>query len=493
MLNRFSPFIILSLILIMAVSLRLYRIENYGFFADQARDLLEVHNWLTLGKIPLQGPLTSMGTFHLGPLYYYLIAPFVFMFNFDPIGPVYFEVFDGLLLVALGFLLFRKFVDLGTAFIFSLLITLSPLAISLSKGSWNPHPQLLVTLLLVFSFMQFIKTNAVKYIFISAFLVGVGVQLHYTFLTNLLSLIILILIFKRRSVLNFKMWLLFVCGFLLPLVPFLMGQFLNGFPDISQAWLYINQSGNEKKIFVLKSALDRLSFPFAIFFPADNLFWFFRFLALPFYLFLLSNVILIAFLKTHLRLLTRIVLVLFFLSLIQTTLVWIPFYNHYNYTSATLAMILVSIYISYLYHYAKIKFIWLPVLAIFIWWEISLIPNSYKMTRTPKVVSDISNAIFTDYRSYPKDPTVGIFVISPVTLSPGLEYRYMLEKENIRTFSSSRAAAADYVIIEAFQKDQMNFETRESDRRISPVKEFKFDDGGSVVKYAKLYKVEKIN
>ena len=168
------------------------------------------------------------------------------------------------------------------------------------------------------------------------------------------------------------------------MVPFLIGQFLNGFTDLNQAWVYINQSGTEKKIFVLKSALDRLSFPFATFFPADNLFWFFRFLTLPFYLFLLGNVILIAFLKTHLRLLTRIVLVLFFLSLIQTTLMWIPFYNHYNYTSATLAMILVSIYISYLYHYAKIKFIWLPVLAIFLWWEIFLIPNSYKMTRTPK-------------------------------------------------------------------------------------------------------------
>src|SRR3989344_4014733 len=212
MLNRVPPFIILSLILIVAVSLRLYRIEDYGFFADQARDLLEVHKWLTLGKIPLQGPLTSMGTFHLGPLYYYLIAPFVLMFNFDPIGAVYFEVFDGLLLVVLGFFLFRKFVDLGTAFIFSLLITLSPLAISLSKGSWNPHPQLLVTLLLVFSFMQFIKTNTLKYIFISAFLVGVGVQLHYTFLTNLLSLILMIFIFKRRSVLNYKIWLLLICG-----------------------------------------------------------------------------------------------------------------------------------------------------------------------------------------------------------------------------------------------------------------------------------------
>lgn len=491
--NKFTPFIILGLILLVAAILRLYKLDEYGYFADQARDLLEVRNWLTLGKIPLQGPLTSMGTFHLGPLYYYLITPFVIIARFDPIGAVYFEVFDGLLLVALGFLLFYKFVDLSTAFIFALLVTLSPLAISLSKGSWNPHPQLLVTLLLVFSFMQFVKTGFLKYIFISAVLIGLGVQLHYTFLTNAFSLLVMIFLFKREMVLNYKMWLLFIFGFLLPLIPFLVGQFLNGFADINQAWLYINQSESQHKILVFKSILDRLSFPFTIFFPFDNLSWFLRLVAPFFYLFILGNVIIIAFLKNHLNLLTKIVLVLFFLTLFQTTFMQIPFYNHYNYTAAVLALFLVTIYISYLCHYAKLKFIWLPVLAIFIWWEIFLIPHSYEVTRTPKVVSDISKAILADRKLYPKDPMVGIFILSPVTLSPGLEYRYLLEKEGVKTFSSSRAATADYVVMESSVGDKMNFKLEESDHRIVSVKEFQFGDGGTVIKYAKLYKLEKMD
>lgn len=289
------------------------------------------------------------------------------------------------------------------------------------------------------------------------------------------------------------MWLLLVCGFLLPLIPFFIGQITNGFADITAAYTYINQSGSGRKVFILKSILDRLSFPFAIFFPADNFSWFLKFLVTPFYLFILCNVFFIAFLKTHFRLLTRIVLVLFFSTVIQSMLMKVPFYFHYNYSAAILTIVLISIYISYLYHFAKIKFLWLPVFAIFILWEILLTPYYYKNNRSPKVVSEVSKIILADYNSRLKDPLVGIFVISPATLSSGFEYRYSLEKEGIKTFSASRAAAADYVVLEGLLPDRMSFEVQESDRRVFPVKEFKFDDGGKIVKYAKLIRVEKIN
>lgn len=174
-LNRFQLVVLVGIIFISAAFLRLNGLENgYGYYGDQARDLLVINEWLTSGKIPLQGPGTSVGEFHLGPLYYYLLAPFVMIFQNEPISAAYFEVFDGVLLVVLGFLLFYKFVDLGAALVFAFLIILSPLAIHISRGGWNPNPQLLVTILLVFSFMQFIKTNALRYIFISALLLGLG-------------------------------------------------------------------------------------------------------------------------------------------------------------------------------------------------------------------------------------------------------------------------------------------------------------------------------
>lgn len=492
MINRIQVFIILSAILIVAAYLRLYQIENYNYYGDSARDLLKIHNWFTTGKIPLQGPITSMGTFHLGPFYYYLLAPFVFLFNNDPIGIVYFEITDGLLLVAVGFLFLYKLVDFSTAFIFSFLITLSPLAILLSRGSWNPHPQFLVTLLILFSFMQFIKTNFFRYIFISAFLVGIGIQLHYTFLANFFSLILLIFLFKRSVVLNYKMWLLFIIGFILPLLPFLIGQVINGFIDIRLALDFINQSQSEKKFFMLKSILDRLTYTFEILFPSSNLFWLLRLLASPLYLFLLGNAILIAFLKTHFSLFIKIVLILFISNIIQLALMRVPFYGPYYYTPAILTLVLVSIYISYLYHYAKIKFLWLPVLAIFTWWEIFMIPGAYATPRVPKVVSDVSKIILADYRSHQKDPIVGIFVISPITSTLGLEYRYFLEKEGIKTFSSSRIASADYIIIEGSLNNQTDLQIYESGRRIKSIKEIRFENGGKEVNFAKIYKVERV-
>lgn len=492
LLSRTQLVILVIIILFAAAFLRLYRIENYGYAGDQARDMLEVHQWLTSGKIPLQGPSTSMGTFHLGPLYYYLIAPFIIIFNNDPIGPVYFEIFDSLLLVVLGFLLLYKFVDFATACIFTLLITLSPFAIALSRGSWNPNPQLLVTVLFIFSFMQFVKTNAFKYIFISALLLGLGVQMHYTFLTNVLSLFLMILLFKRNSLLNYKMWFLLVSGFLLPLTPFLIGQFLNGFSDINQAYLFVVQSGSQKRVFILKSLFDRFSFPFSIFFPYDHLSWFFRLLAQPFYLFLLGSVVLIAFLKTHLSLFTKIVLIVFFSGEVLSMLMRTPFYMHYHYSMAILALILISIYISFLYRYAKIKFLWLPVLIIFIVWEVFLLPKYYGVSRPAKVIFDVSKKIIEDINLRPKDPIVGIYAFSPVTLSAGLEYRYMLEKEGIKTFSASREGTADYVIFEDSNKIPMDFKVKEIDRRMIPLQQFEFEYGGTLVKYARLFRVEKI-
>ncbi|OGE19666.1 hypothetical protein A3D83_02175 [Candidatus Daviesbacteria bacterium RIFCSPHIGHO2_02_FULL_41_10] len=493
MINKIQLFVILSIILIIAASLRLYQLSNnYNYYGDSARDLLEIRNWFTSGQIPLKGPLTSMGTFHLGPFYYYLIAPFVFIFRNDPIGPVYFEVIDSLLLVTIGFLFLYKSVNFSTAFIFSFLITLSPLAILLSRGSWNPHPQFLVTLLLVFSFIQFVKTNSLRFIFISAFLTGIGIQLHYTFLANFFSLILLILLFKRNR-LNYKLWLLFILGFFLPLLPFFVGQALNNFIDVRLAIDFINQSDSGNRHFVFKTIQDRITYPFVVLFPTDNLFWLFRLLVFPFYLFIFVNAILISVSKTYLSLPTRIVLILFISNIIQFTLVGVPFYGPYHYSAAILALLLICIYLSYLYHFVRFKFVWLPFFTIFMLWEIFLIPNSYKTPRTPEVVYKSSEIIIDDYRSRPKDPMVGIFIISPITLSSGFEYRYLLENEGIKTFSSSRPATADYVIIEGLGSNQTNLQIRESSRRIELMKELRFDYGGEQVNFTKIYKIERIN
>ena len=87
--QHFSIFEGLTLlsILIGASFLRLYRISDYmTFLGDEGRDAIVAREILQ-GHFTLLGPRASAGDFFLGPIYYYMIAPFLFLTNYDPVGP----------------------------------------------------------------------------------------------------------------------------------------------------------------------------------------------------------------------------------------------------------------------------------------------------------------------------------------------------------------------------------------------------------------------
>src|SRR3990167_6859006 len=81
-------FILLILILLVAATTRFYRIREYiTFLGDEGRDVLVVKRMLIDHKFTLLGPITSVGSLYMGPVYYYLMIPFLWIFNFDPLGP----------------------------------------------------------------------------------------------------------------------------------------------------------------------------------------------------------------------------------------------------------------------------------------------------------------------------------------------------------------------------------------------------------------------
>jgi len=79
--------IALVVILLIALGLRLYRIDGYlTFLGDEGRDVRIVRDLLA-GNLVFIGPMTSIGNMYLGPLYYYLIAPALFLSSGSPVGP----------------------------------------------------------------------------------------------------------------------------------------------------------------------------------------------------------------------------------------------------------------------------------------------------------------------------------------------------------------------------------------------------------------------
>jgi len=127
------------LILILASFYRLYRIEDYmTFLGDEGRDVLVVYNILH-GKLTLLGPTSSVGGFFLGPIYYYFMAPFLWLFNYNPVGPAIGVALIGIatvfLLYKIALTLFNKRIALIASFLYSI----SPLVVTYSRSSWNPN------------------------------------------------------------------------------------------------------------------------------------------------------------------------------------------------------------------------------------------------------------------------------------------------------------------------------------------------------------------
>ena len=77
----------LGIILFVGAFLRLYNISGYmTFLGDEGRDVLIVKRMIVDHKFTLLGPTASVGGFFLGPIYYYFMLPFLWLWRLDPTG-----------------------------------------------------------------------------------------------------------------------------------------------------------------------------------------------------------------------------------------------------------------------------------------------------------------------------------------------------------------------------------------------------------------------
>src|ERR1035437_6294632 len=142
--------IVLLTVLILAAFLRLYKIQDYmTFLGDEGRDVLVAYNILH-GHLTLLGPTSSVGGFFLGPIYYYFMAPFLFLFNYNPVGPAVMVALFGVATVWLVYKISSEFFGKTAGLIASTLYAISPLVISYSRSSWNPNLMPFFTLLTIY-------------------------------------------------------------------------------------------------------------------------------------------------------------------------------------------------------------------------------------------------------------------------------------------------------------------------------------------------------
>lgn len=154
------------------------------FLSDQGRDALIVKDIVTFTHLPLIGAPTSIGQVFLGPAYYYLIAPFLPLFNFNPVGLSYGVAVYSLLGIITCYALIKREINIAVALLFSVLVLFSSVQLELSRFSWNPNLlPISAFFALYFLYKLFVTPGVGKvgkmYGALFGFFLGLSVQFHY--------------------------------------------------------------------------------------------------------------------------------------------------------------------------------------------------------------------------------------------------------------------------------------------------------------------------
>lgn len=248
-------YIVFALILI-AGFLRLYRISEYmTFLGDEGRDVLVVKHILE-GNLTLLGPTASVGGFFLGPIYYYLMVPFLFLFNYNPVGPAVMVALFGTATVFLVYKIGSQvFENTTTGITAGILYAIAPIIIAYSRSSWNPNLMPFFSLITLFCIYKAVVKNKASLFVLGGIFLGITLQLHYlaTFLGAIIALYIVSgeLFFEDKKYeyakifsAVLKKYTLIFLGFLIGLSPFLAFEVRHGFPNTQSIIKFVFKSGD---------------------------------------------------------------------------------------------------------------------------------------------------------------------------------------------------------------------------------------------------------
>lgn len=231
--NFLRKHFLIIIVLIIALFLRIYNLSaTVTFLEDEGRDVLIMHRMIDTLRPVLLGPQTSTGSMYLGPLYYYLMTPALFLARLNPLGPITFIALTGVFTVWLLYVIvkkwFGKYVGICTALMYAIL----PLPVTFTRNSWNPNLAPVFSLLITWYLVKIIEEK--EYSFKNFFLLGIFsgalIQMHYMALLFMAGVGLTLILYLRKSIGKLVKGIIFAgLGFILILSPFIVFEFRNDF------------------------------------------------------------------------------------------------------------------------------------------------------------------------------------------------------------------------------------------------------------------------
>ncbi len=168
------------LTMLAAIVLRFYKIGPFTIFlSDQGRDAVIVKRIVTLEHLPAIGPPTSIGHVFLGPFYYYLIAPFLWLARLNPIGMSVGMAILSVVGLFACYLIARKEYNKKIADLFLIFSSFSFISIDYSRFSWNPNPLPFFSFITIYFATMMFKSRKILYGFLMGSFLALSIQLHY--------------------------------------------------------------------------------------------------------------------------------------------------------------------------------------------------------------------------------------------------------------------------------------------------------------------------
>ncbi len=233
---RSTPLIFL-VILALGTFIRFYNLSDWLIFhGELGHNYLAIKNFLNEGRLPLLGPPTSHPWLYFGPLFYWLFAPVLVLFKFEPIAGAYFFAFLGSLTIIINFVFVKKIFNERVALISSFLTSISPLFIDLTREA--RFFSLVVPLFYPFLYsIVKIGKGRREFVFWAALLLGLMLNFHYT--PIILFPVLFAVMYKQRKKLLPLDYVKLGIGTIIPMAPFVLHNALSRFEMVTQLALWV--------------------------------------------------------------------------------------------------------------------------------------------------------------------------------------------------------------------------------------------------------------
>lgn len=238
------------IIIAIAAFLRLYNISSFAtFLGDQGRDALIMQDIATLRHFPAIGPPTSVGLVYMGPFFYYLMAPFLLIANFNPLGlAIGTAILSVLAIIFVGSMVVYH-TNKKTALLFMLVLAFSSLLIDSAKYAWNPNLLPYFAFATFFFYYTMLRENNHIAGFLTGLFFGFSIQLHPLVLLTIvpLGLGVFFNLFRTKSKKNYIPILTSLVGFIVAISPLIIFDLRHDFIN-TQSLLTLFHTNSATKI-----------------------------------------------------------------------------------------------------------------------------------------------------------------------------------------------------------------------------------------------------